>query len=106
MGFTKKEYEFLGEIGVGLDNLGGYVDGKWKATGPVVSSVNPSNNQVWFCLTHQILENFFIFHYKYCIFKENYRDGFEFWLNMICRFLLVTDFLVLWVIVLLICGNQ
>ncbi|KAK7817028.1 aldehyde dehydrogenase family 7 member a1 [Quercus suber] len=45
MGFTKKEYEFLGEIGVGPDNLGGYVDGKWKATGPVVSSVNPSNNQ-------------------------------------------------------------
>ena len=46
MGFTKKEFEFLGEIGVGPDNLGGYVDGKWKATGPVVSSVNPSNNQV------------------------------------------------------------
>lgn len=61
MGFTKKEYEFLGEIGVGPDNLGGYVDGKWKATGPVVSSVNPSNNQVWFCLTHQILEKFFFF---------------------------------------------
>lgn len=31
-----------------------------------------------FCLTHQILVNFILFfHYKYCIFKENYRDGFE-----------------------------
>jgi hypothetical protein len=44
MGFVKKEYEFLVEIGLGLENLGGYVNGAWKATGLVVSSVNPSNN--------------------------------------------------------------
>lgn len=47
MGFAKKEYEFLAEIGLGPDNLGGYVNGAWKATGSVVSSVNPSNNQVF-----------------------------------------------------------
>lgn len=46
MGFSKKEYEFLAEIGLGPDNLGGYVNGEWKATGSVISSVNPSNNQV------------------------------------------------------------
>lgn len=47
MGFAKKEYEFLAEIGLGPENLGAYVNGAWKATGSVVSSVNPSNNQVF-----------------------------------------------------------
>ncbi|XP_041005395.1 aldehyde dehydrogenase family 7 member A1 [Juglans microcarpa x Juglans regia] len=46
MGFSKKEYEFLAEIGLGPDNLGGYVNGEWKATGSVISSVNPSSNQM------------------------------------------------------------
>ncbi|KAF5481700.1 hypothetical protein F2P56_002334, partial [Juglans regia] len=46
MGFSKKEYEFLAEIGLGPDNIGGYVNGEWKATGSVISSVNPSNNQM------------------------------------------------------------
>lgn len=45
MGFAK-EYEFLTEIGLGPRNLGGYVNGSWKARGPVVSTVNPANNQV------------------------------------------------------------
>ncbi|KAF4363578.1 hypothetical protein F8388_002119 [Cannabis sativa] len=45
MGFEKKEYEFLKEIGLGSENLGGYVNGKWKASGPLSSTVNPSNNQ-------------------------------------------------------------
>jgi hypothetical protein len=66
MGFTKKEYEFLVKIGLGPENLGGYINGAWRATRLVVSSVNPrlvvssmnpSNNQVfWFWL------NFFFFH--------------------------------------------
>ncbi|XP_031399903.1 aldehyde dehydrogenase family 7 member B4 isoform X1 [Punica granatum] len=46
MSFAKKEYEFLTEIGIGPRNLGGYVSGAWKASGPVVSTVNPANNQV------------------------------------------------------------
>ena len=46
MGFEKNEYEFLKEIGLGSENLGGYVNGKWKASGPLTSTVNPSNNQV------------------------------------------------------------
>ncbi|THG05832.1 hypothetical protein TEA_009009 [Camellia sinensis var. sinensis] len=46
MSFSKKEYEFLKEIGVGPNNLGCYVNGAWKASGPVVTSINPANNQV------------------------------------------------------------
>lgn len=49
MSFAKKEYEFLSEIGLGPRNLGGYVNGKWKATGPVISTLNPANNQVSAC---------------------------------------------------------
>ncbi|KAH7565596.1 hypothetical protein JRO89_XS09G0232200 [Xanthoceras sorbifolium] len=45
MGFAKKEHEFLSEIGLIPENLGCYVNGTWKAHGPVVSSVNPANNQ-------------------------------------------------------------
>lgn len=45
MGFQKKEHEFLKEIGLGSENLGGYVNGEWKASGPIISTVNPSNNQ-------------------------------------------------------------
>lgn len=45
MTFGNKEYEFLSEIGLSSRNLGCYVDGSWKATGPVVSTVNPVNNQ-------------------------------------------------------------
>ncbi|KAI7985146.1 Aldehyde dehydrogenase family 7 member B4 [Camellia lanceoleosa] len=45
MSFSKKEYEFLKEIGVGPNNLGCYVNGAWKASGPVVTSINPANNQ-------------------------------------------------------------
>lgn len=46
MGFAKKEYDFLKEIGLSSENLGCFVDGTWNAHGPVVSSVNPVNNQV------------------------------------------------------------
>ncbi|KAB1209508.1 Aldehyde dehydrogenase family 7 member A1 [Morella rubra] len=45
MGFARQEYEFLAEIGLGPENLGGYVNGGWKATGSVISSVSPSSNQ-------------------------------------------------------------
>ncbi|CAM8887748.1 hypothetical protein QQ045_024629 [Rhodiola kirilowii] len=45
MVFEKKEYEFLTEIGLSSRNLGGFVDGKWQASGSIVSSVNPANNQ-------------------------------------------------------------
>ncbi|KAG6792227.1 hypothetical protein POTOM_001370 [Populus tomentosa] len=45
MSFARKEYEFLSEIGLSSRNLGCYVDGTWKANGPVVTSLNPANNQ-------------------------------------------------------------
>lgn len=46
MSFEKKEYQFLVDIGVGPTNCGCYINGQWKARGSVVSSLNPSNNQV------------------------------------------------------------
>lgn len=46
MGSNNREYGFLKEIGLGSENLGGYINGMWKASGPVISTVNPSNNQV------------------------------------------------------------
>ncbi|KAL6560005.1 hypothetical protein OROGR_005122 [Orobanche gracilis] len=45
MNFAKKEYEFLKEIGLGPRNPGCYVSGVWQGNGPVVSSVNPADNQ-------------------------------------------------------------
>uniref|UniRef100_M4EVN9 Uncharacterized protein n=1 Tax=Brassica campestris TaxID=3711 RepID=M4EVN9_BRACM len=37
---------FLSEIGLSSHNLGNYVGGKWLGNGPVVSTLNPANNQV------------------------------------------------------------
>lgn len=48
MGFAKKEYEFFSEIGLSERNLGCFVNGTWKARGPVVTTLNPANNQVGF----------------------------------------------------------
>lgn len=45
MNFAKKEYEFLREIGLEYRNPGCYVNGAWKGSGPVVSSLNPADNQ-------------------------------------------------------------
>nr|GLL23255.1 aldehyde dehydrogenase family 7 member B4-like isoform X1 [Ipomoea trifida] len=45
MSFAKREYEFLREVGIGPKNLGCYVNGVWKASGPTVYTVNPANNQ-------------------------------------------------------------
>ncbi|KAK6264290.1 hypothetical protein SCA6_019724 [Theobroma cacao] len=46
MGFARKQYEFLSEIGLSTSNLGCFVNGTWKGSGPVVSTVNPANNQI------------------------------------------------------------
>ncbi|MFS7992180.1 putative aldehyde dehydrogenase (NAD(P)(+)) [Helianthus anomalus] len=40
-----KEYEFLTEIGIEPRYYGSFVDGYWKGSGSVVSSVNPANNK-------------------------------------------------------------
>lgn len=45
MSFAKKEYEFLKEIEISPRNIGCYVTGKWKAHGPLISTLNPANNQ-------------------------------------------------------------
>ncbi|PPE02803.1 hypothetical protein GOBAR_DD00172 [Gossypium barbadense] len=45
MGFSRKEYEFLSEIGLSSGNLGCFVNGTWKGSGPVVSTLNPAHNQ-------------------------------------------------------------
>ena len=48
MSFAKKEHEFLRDIDLGPKNEGCYVAGKWQAHGPLVSTVNPADNQVFF----------------------------------------------------------
>ncbi|XP_031131798.1 aldehyde dehydrogenase family 7 member B4-like [Ipomoea triloba] len=45
MSFAKREYEFLREVGIGPRNFGCYVNSAWRAIGPTVYTVNPSNNQ-------------------------------------------------------------
>ncbi|KAF6138806.1 hypothetical protein GIB67_025968 [Kingdonia uniflora] len=45
MDFDKKEYEFLFELGIAPSNPGCFIDGTWKGNGPLVTSVNPANNQ-------------------------------------------------------------
>ncbi|KAB2618295.1 aldehyde dehydrogenase family 7 member A1-like [Pyrus ussuriensis x Pyrus communis] len=45
MGFAKKDHEFLRAIGLAPGNPGGFINGKWKASGPFISTVSPSNNQ-------------------------------------------------------------
>ncbi|BBH08207.1 aldehyde dehydrogenase 7B4 [Prunus dulcis] len=58
MGFAKKEYEFLSEIGLGPENPGGFINGNWKASGPVISTVNPSNNQQIAKVTEVSIEDY------------------------------------------------
>lgn len=70
MGSNKIEYGFLKEIGLGSENLGGYINGKWKASGPVISTVNPSNNQVdppSLSLDMQLLLLFLVFLFRHLI---------------------------------------
>ncbi|CAN6478710.1 unnamed protein product [Victoria cruziana] len=43
--FGKKEYQFLRELGLAPRNLGCYGGGVWMGHGPIVTSVNPANNQ-------------------------------------------------------------
>ncbi|KAJ3705845.1 hypothetical protein LUZ61_009550 [Rhynchospora tenuis] len=45
-GFTKKEHQFLSELGLTPRNPGSFVNGVWKGSGPIVSTLNPTNNQV------------------------------------------------------------
>ncbi|KAI0495958.1 hypothetical protein KFK09_022265 [Dendrobium nobile] len=46
MGFLRKEYQFLSEIGLGPRNPGCYLNGSWRGSGPLVASLNPANNEV------------------------------------------------------------
>ncbi|KAH0453832.1 hypothetical protein IEQ34_018156 [Dendrobium chrysotoxum] len=45
MGFLRKEYQFLSEIGLGPRNPGCYLNGSWRGSGPLVASLNPANNE-------------------------------------------------------------
>ncbi|KAM0949199.1 putative aldehyde dehydrogenase (NAD(P)(+)) [Dioscorea sansibarensis] len=46
MGFARKEYQFLADLGLGPRNPGAFVNGVWRGAGPLVASTNPANNQV------------------------------------------------------------
>ncbi|KAM1605706.1 hypothetical protein TB2_026187 [Malus domestica] len=58
MGFSKKEHEFLSAIGLAPENLGGFINGNWKASGPVISTVTPSNNQEIAKVTEASMEDY------------------------------------------------
>ncbi|KAJ7955998.1 Aldehyde dehydrogenase [Quillaja saponaria] len=58
MGFEKKEYEFLREIALDSTNTGCFINGQWKATGSVVTSVNPSNNQTIAKVTEATIQDY------------------------------------------------
>jgi aldehyde dehydrogenase family 7 protein A1 len=44
--FTKKEHQFLAELGLAPRNPGSFTCGAWGGSGPVVTSTSPANNQV------------------------------------------------------------
>jgi aldehyde dehydrogenase family 7 protein A1 len=44
--FESSENKFLTTLGLEAHNIGSYVNGKWKANGPTVTSVNPSTGKV------------------------------------------------------------
>jgi hypothetical protein len=44
--FESPENKFLTTLGLEAHNIGSYVNGKWKANGPTVTSVNPSTGKV------------------------------------------------------------
>ena len=66
MGLVKKEYEFLKEIGLGSSNIGGYINGRWKATGSSINTVNPSNNKVHLMITF-LFSSWQIFPTNFCL---------------------------------------
>jgi len=43
--FEREDYQFLTELGLAPENLGCYGGGAWRANGPTVTSVNPSDNK-------------------------------------------------------------
>ena len=91
MSFERKEYQFLAEIGVGPANPGCYINGEWKARGPLVSSVNPSNNQVsrfesdrFGALNHGDVSNWFVFgnlwkYFRFLDVEDCGGDGGVYW---------------------------
>jgi hypothetical protein len=44
--FERDDYRFLAELGLAAENLGCYGGGVWRANGPTVTSINPSDNKV------------------------------------------------------------
>jgi len=46
--FERDDYRFLTELGLAPENLGCYGGGAWRANGPTVTSINPSDNKVIF----------------------------------------------------------
>jgi aldehyde dehydrogenase family 7 protein A1 len=44
--FAKKEHQFLAELGLAPRNPGSFACGAWGGSGPVVTTTNPTNNEV------------------------------------------------------------
>ncbi|XP_058723193.1 aldehyde dehydrogenase family 7 member A1-like isoform X1 [Vicia villosa] len=58
MGSDSNNLGFFKEIGLGATNIGSFINGQWKANGPTVQSVNPSNNQVIGSVTEATLDDY------------------------------------------------
>ncbi|CAK8532044.1 unnamed protein product [Lathyrus sativus] len=58
MGSDSNNLGFFKEIGLGANNIGSFINGKWKANGPTVDSVNPSTNQVIGSVTEASLDDY------------------------------------------------
>ena len=44
--FARKEHQFLAELGLAPRNPGSFACGAWGGSGPVITTTNPTNNQV------------------------------------------------------------
>ena len=62
--FERENYQFLKELSLAPENLGCYGGGVWRANGPTVTSVNPSDNEVNSSRVSDPTCSFFAFVYK------------------------------------------
>ncbi|XP_062023063.1 aldehyde dehydrogenase family 7 member A1-like isoform X2 [Rosa rugosa] len=55
---SEKKTEFMGKIVLATENPGGFINGKWKAIGPVISTFNPADNQEIAKVTEVSIEDY------------------------------------------------
>ncbi|MED6211363.1 hypothetical protein PIB30_072995 [Stylosanthes scabra] len=58
MGSEDRGLGFFKDIGLSSNNIGSFIDGKWKANGSSTTSLNPSNNQAIAQVTEPTLQDY------------------------------------------------